>query len=60
MTAQQIRYEESTLRNAKPLADPVRPSIGTRRVTRPLAQEKIKKTSFFRSLRHRFGQLYAK
>ncbi|WP_416740468.1 RHS repeat domain-containing protein [Pseudomonas sp. NFX71] len=60
MTAQQIRYEESTLRNAKPLADPVRPSIGTRRVTRPLAQEKIKKTSFFRSLGHRFVKLYEK
>ena len=60
MTAQQIYNEESMLGLAKPLAEPVQPSIGTSRVTRPLVQNKTKKTSFFRSLGHRLGQLYAK
>ncbi|MFL1527148.1 RHS repeat domain-containing protein [Pseudomonas sp. O230] len=60
MTAQQIYIEESALRNAKPLAEPVKPSSVTRRATRPLAQEKTGKTSFFRSLGHLFKKQYAK
>ncbi|MHC8311704.1 RHS repeat domain-containing protein [Pseudomonas sp. GT1P32] len=59
MTAQQIYNEESMLILAKPLPEPVQPSIGTSRVTPPLALEKTRKTSFFRSLVHRFGRLFA-
>lgn len=59
-TAQQIRNEESLSRLAKPLPERVQPSIGTSRVTPPLAQEKTRKTSFFRSLGHSFKKLYAK
>lgn len=59
-TAQQIRNEESLSRLAKPLPERVQPSIGTSRVTPPLAQEKTRKTSFFRSLGHSFKKLYTK
>lgn len=60
MTAQQIRNEESLSRLAKPLPERVQPSIDTSRDTPPLAQEKTRKTSFFRSLGHSSKKLYTK